>query len=130
MPVVLSIGTNAYWTSDIVNILETIKEFNKTQKNCVFYVVIGRYGLRSAVLPASGGSLEGMTDTLMIVPFVDQFAVLESDSVVAFVSHCGFGSILVAIHTATPVLAMPMMLESDQVQLNHLCSPWSRRDYN
>ena len=40
VPVVLSIGTNAYWTSDIVNILETIKEFNKTRKNCVFYVAL------------------------------------------------------------------------------------------
>ena len=32
-----------------------------------------------------------------------------------FVTHCGFGSMQEAIHTATPVLAMPMMLESDQV---------------
>ena len=60
-------------------------------------------------------SVEKLSDTLMVVPFVDQLAVLESDKVAVFVTHCGFGSMQEAIHTGTPVLAMPMMLESDQV---------------
>jgi hypothetical protein len=55
------------------------------------------------------------TNDLMLVPFVDQFLVLQHPNVKTFVSHCGFGSFQEALFTGTPLLAMPMMLDSDQV---------------
>lgn len=118
MVVFISIGTNAAWSKDIVNVvLKTIQEIHNT-KEIRFLWSLKDKDYKQLVSPAAldlGIPLDEMTDTLMIVPFVDQYAVLSSESVAAFVSHCGFGSMQEAIHTSTPVLAMPMMLESDQV---------------
>ena len=119
VPVVfISIGTNAAWSKDIVNvILQTIQEIHKTKELRILWSLKDKdyEQLFSPTALEMGITLDEMADTLMIVPFVDQYAVLSSESVVGFVSHCGFGSMQEAIHTSTPVLAMPMMLESDQV---------------
>jgi len=118
MVVFISIGTNAAWSNDIVTIiLQTIQDIHNTKELRILWSLKDK-DYKQLVSPAALEmriKLDEMTDTLMIVPFVDQYAVLLSESVVVFVSHCGFGSMQEAIHTGTPVLAMPMMLESDQV---------------
>jgi glucuronosyltransferase len=66
-------------------------------------------------LERASASLADLSNVLTVVPFVDQLAVLQSNSVAAFVSHCGLGSVQEALFTGIPVLAMPMMLGSDQI---------------
>ena len=51
----------------------------------------------------------------MTVDFVDELAVLMHPNVRAFASHCGMGSLQEALFAGVPLLAMPAMLESDQV---------------
>ena len=116
--VFVSIGTNANWNSEMSNVMvETIMEVRKLEQLKVLWSIKDKdfQEFVSPVMNYASTSVEELSDTLMVVPFVDQLAVLESDNVVVFVTHCGFGSMQEAIHTGTPVLAMPMMLESDQV---------------
>mmetsp|Transcript_26766 Transcript_26766/g.44224 ORF Transcript_26766/g.44224 Transcript_26766/m.44224 type:complete len:536 (-) Transcript_26766:95-1702(-) len=116
--VFVSIGTNANWNSEMSNVMvETIMELQKLKQLKVLWSIKDKdfQEFVSPVMKNASTSVEELSDTLLVVPFVDQLAVLESDKVVVFVTHCGFGSMQEAIHTRTPVLAMPMMLESDQV---------------
>ncbi len=116
--VFVSIGTNANWNSKMSNVMvETIMEIQKLKQLKVLWSIKDKdfQEFVAPVMTKASTSVEKLSDTLMVVPFVDQLAVLESNKVAVFVTHCGFGSMQEAIHTGTPVLAMPMMLESDQV---------------
>jgi hypothetical protein len=123
----IAIGTNAYWSSNIMEIfVQFLLEMKKTKAYHILWSMKHR-DVEEYLMPALsrvGRSLGDLTEdpthasgrgVLTLVPFVDQFAVLQSKKVAAFVSHCGFSSMQEALHTGTPVLAMPMMLDSDQV---------------
>lgn len=114
----IAIGTNADWTSDMTDVfVGAFLDLNKTKDLKVLWSIKekGASEFLDPALKRASTSLDALSDTLKVVPFVDQLAVLQSDSVAAFVSHCGFGSMQEALFTGKPVLAMPMMLESDQV---------------
>jgi UDP:flavonoid glycosyltransferase YjiC (YdhE family) len=114
--VFVAIGTNAYWTSEMVDVfVGALLEFNETNELRVLWSIKDSSGILEPALKRASTSLEDISNVLTVVPFVDQLAVLQSKSVAAFVSHCGFGSVQEALFTGIPVLATPMMLGSDQV---------------
>jgi len=114
----IAIGTNADWTSDMADVfVGALLDLDKTKDMKVLWSIKEKDASEflDPALNRASTTLGDLSDTLKVVPFVDQLAVLQSDSVAAFVSHCGFGSMQEALFTGKPVLAMPMMLESDQI---------------
>lgn len=51
---------------------------------------------------------------LRIAPFVEQLAILAHPQTWAFLTHGGLSSLAEAMYYGVPIIAMPMMLESDQ----------------
>jgi glucuronosyltransferase len=116
--VFISIGTNAYWTSEMIDVfVGALLELDKTNELRVLWSIkdMDIVGFLEPGLERASASLADLSNVLTVVPFVDQLAVLQSNSVAAFVSHCGLGSVQEALFTGIPVLAMPMMLGSDQI---------------
>jgi hypothetical protein len=116
--VFIAIGTNAYWSSELIDVfVGVLLALGKTNELRVLWSINDRdiAGFLEPGLKRASASLDDISNVLTVVPFVDQLAILQSNSVAAFVSHCGFGSVQEALFTGIPVLAMPMMLGSDQV---------------
>uniref|UniRef100_A0A7S2XCU5 UDP-glycosyltransferases domain-containing protein n=2 Tax=Lotharella oceanica TaxID=641309 RepID=A0A7S2XCU5_9EUKA len=110
MPVVyLSVGTNAEWSVELARVViqafaDSIHEFRVVWS-------IKDYQ-RQGVLADAGQSVPS---NVLMVSWVNQLKLLESPVVKVFITHCGFGSLQEGLWTGTPMLAMPMMLESDQI---------------
>jgi hypothetical protein len=110
--VFISIGTNAVWTTALATaFFETLAKAGAGELQALWAI---KQEQLEAVTAATGWAV-GSLSNLMVVNFVDQLQVLQHPNTKAFVSHCGFGSMQEALFAGVPLLAMPMMLESDQV---------------
>jgi hypothetical protein len=67
-----------------------------------------RKGSATGSLPESFGSGKGL-----VVPWAPQRQVLAHESVAAFVSHCGWNSVLESMWSAVPIVACPRLAEQN-----------------
>ena len=114
LPVVyISIGTNSIWTEASVNaVLEAIIE--GSVKEGIYRVLWSIKSHQQSLMNPSRLEIAMKSLRVMIVPFVEQLAILEHNSTKVFVTHSGLSSVTESLFNGVPMLAMPMMLESDQ----------------
>ncbi|XP_065219732.1 UDP-glucosyltransferase 2-like [Planococcus citri] len=55
--------------------------------------------------------MDNLSSNVMILDWVPQRDILEHENVIAFISHCGLGSMNEAVYTATPVVACPLFFD-------------------
>lgn len=113
VPVVyISIGTNSIWTKQSANaVLDAIIEGTERGDYRVLWSI---KSTQQELFYAEQLTRAKNTENIKILAFVEQLAVLESSQTAIFVTHSGLSSINEALFYGIPMVAMPMMLESDQ----------------
>ena len=104
--VYISLGTNAEWDSLVASsfalAVNSLPNFN-------FIWSMKQYQ-QEKCFPSS----RKFQKNVLLVPFVDQFALLQHKNIILFVTRAGYSSMQEAIYHRVPMLAMPGMLDTDQ----------------
>ncbi len=112
--VFISIGTNSLWNTETAQSMQkAIIQSAVTEKRFRVLWVIREKSDRS-FFDFSALNKAQETGQLKVVQFVEQLSILEHPLTRVFVTHVGLSSLSESVYYGVPMVAMPMMLGSDQ----------------
>jgi glucuronosyltransferase len=108
--VFVSIGTNSQWPAETATAM--LSALVAAARSKQFRTVWSIKKAQQALLDLD--TIKGLEGLIRIEPFAEQLAILEHPSTAAFVTHTGLSSVQESLYYGVPMVAMPMMLDSDQ----------------
>ncbi|XP_057979297.1 UDP-glucosyltransferase 29-like [Malania oleifera] len=107
--VFVSFGSEYFLSSED---MEEVAHGLELSKVCFIWVVRFPTGYsKNAGEALPQGFLERVGERGMVVNWAPQREILEHPSIGGIVSHCGWGSVMEAMETGVPIVAMPMQLD-------------------
>lgn len=111
--VLIAIGTNAEFNEALARVI--VRALRATSGPSFNTLWVVKPEQRAAFLEPALSAEGALPESVEVLGHTDQHTLLNTGKVAAFVSHCGFGSVQEALYAGVPLVAMPMMLDSDQV---------------